>query len=142
MKYIRLIALTIITLVAFMMPLNVHKATADGQLPFKGATLLPAVQLTTRQPIKGLETIYIAPRAPIGCQDAKSCIYFHESGDSTTSVNPVSHSCGLGQAWPCSKMPCSLTDYTCQDNFFTQYMLSRYGSWDAAWAYWEANSNW
>lgn len=80
--------------------------------------------------------------ASTGCSDAKSCIYFHESGNRTNAINASSGACGLGQAWPCSKMPCSLSDYACQDAFFTNYALTRYGSWDAAWAYWQGHSNW
>jgi hypothetical protein len=78
-----------------------------------------------------------------GVQDsAKAFIYSHESGNNPASVNASSGACGLGQALPCSKMPCSLSDYACQDNFFTQYCLSRYGTWDAAMAFWQAHSWW
>lgn len=80
--------------------------------------------------------------ATSSCGDAKSCIYFHESHNNPGAVNKSSGSCGIGQAWPCSKMPCSPSDYTCQDKFFTNYALQRYGSWTAAWSFWQANKYW
>lgn len=63
-------------------------------------------------------------------------MYHHESGTRTDAINAASGACGLGQALPCSKLPCSLDDYACQDEWFTGYMLGRYGSWVAAAAYW------
>lgn len=71
-------------------------------------------------------------------------IFDHESGDSTSAINPSSGACGLGQAWPCSKMPCSLSvsDYSCQVAYFTQYADDRYGGWANAAAYWSVHHNW
>ena len=73
---------------------------------------------------------------------AKAFIYSHESGNRPNAINASSGACGLGQALPCSKMPCSLSDYACQDNFFTQYMLQRYGSWQNAMSFWQAHKWW
>lgn len=73
---------------------------------------------------------------------AKAFIYSHESGNTPTAINASSGACGLGQALPCSKMPCSLSDYACQDTFFTNYMLNRYGSWAAAEAFWQIHHWW
>lgn len=93
-------------------------------------------------------TVYAAPApAPVavsGCGDNfyKQFIYQHESGCSTAAINPSSGSCGLGQAWPCSKLPCSLSDWVCQDNFFNNYAIARYGSWEAAYYYWVSHRNW
>lgn len=47
--------------------------------------------------------------------EAKAFIYFKESTNRTDAINPESGACGLGQALPCSKLPCSLKDYGCQD---------------------------
>lgn len=74
--------------------------------------------------------------------DAKAFIYQKESGNNPSATNKSSGACGLGQALPCSKMGCSLQDYACQDAFFTNYMLSRYGSWEKAKAFWLANHWW
>lgn len=71
-------------------------------------------------------------------------IYMHESGCDTYDPNPTSGACGIGQAWPCEKLPCGYTsaDYACQNAFFTSYALARYGSWEAAYNFWVANRYW
>lgn len=80
--------------------------------------------------------------APVSSNEAKAFIYQHESGNRTDAINAGSGACGLGQALPCSKLPCSLQDYACQDAWFTQYMVSRYGTWENARAFWLANRWW
>ena len=96
------------------------------------------------QPVIEVVTAPVQPPVVVAVDnsDAKMFIYFHESGNNPNSINKNSGSCGLGQALPCSKMPCSLGDYACQDQFFTTYMLNRYGSWVKAKAFWLANSWW
>lgn len=74
--------------------------------------------------------------ANISEAEAKAKVYHHESGNKADAINPTSGACGVGQALPCSKLPCTLDDYNCQDTWFTNYMLDRYGSWAKAWAYW------
>lgn len=66
----------------------------------------------------------------------KAKVYHHESGNDPAAVNKKSGACGIGQALPCSKLPCSLSDYACQDAWFTDYMVARYSTWEKAWAYW------
>ena len=72
--------------------------------------------------------------------EAKANIYMKES--SNILYNKNSGGCkGLGQ--DCNGQleidcPNWETDYECQDNFFTRYMQSRYGSWSKAWAHWLA----
>lgn len=74
---------------------------------------------------------------PVVGNAAKDFIYSHESGNNPGSINPTSGACGIGQALPCSKLPCSLADYACQDAWFTNvYMIPRYGTWEAAAAFW------
>jgi hypothetical protein len=88
-----------------------------------------------------------APEPPAPVQvveseaDAKAFIYFEESTNRTDAINPSSGACGLGQALPCSKLPCSLSDYVCQDEWFTNYAMQRYGSWSNAKAFW-LNHRW
>lgn len=72
----------------------------------------------------------------------KSFIYQKESGNNPGAINPSSGACGLGQALPCSKLPCSLSDYACQDRWFTNYAMERYGSWESAYNFWLGNSWW
>lgn len=74
------------------------------------------------------------------CGDAKSCIYSHESGNNPSAVNSIGCR-GIGQACPGSKLPCD-ADYACQDAYFTNYAMTRYGSWENAWAFWQANKWW
>ncbi len=71
---------------------------------------------------------------------AKMFIYMHESGNNPAAVNSIGCR-GLGQACPGSKLPCG-ADYACQDTYFTNYMLQRYGSWEAAKAFWLAHNWW
>lgn len=72
-------------------------------------------------------------------------IFQHESGWRLTAVN-AEGCAGLGQSCPGSKLinACSnwQTDEQCQINFFTQYMLDRYGSWTAAYQHWLVFSSW
>jgi hypothetical protein len=76
---------------------------------------------------------------PIPKGSAKDYIYLKESTHTLAAVNRSSGACGLGQSLPCSKManvcPNWRTDYDCQDRWFTQYMLNRYGSWEKARAF-------
>lgn len=72
----------------------------------------------------------------------KDFIYQHESGNNPGAINASSGACGLGQALPCSKMGCSLSDYACQDAWFTNYAMQRYGSWEAAYYFWVAHRWW
>lgn len=78
---------------------------------------------------------------------AKAFIYQHESGNVACKINGGAidcnyngnRACGIGQALPCQKLTaiCNLSDYACQDNWFTNYMKERYGSWSAAKQFWQ-----
>jgi len=78
----------------------------------------------------------------VNCGDNiyKQFIYQHESGCRTNAINPIG-ACGLGQALPCGKMGCSLSDFACQDAFFTAY-AAKYGGWAGAYAFWLQNNWW
>lgn len=91
---------------------------------------------TAKTPVVSKVVQSIVPTAQAATGDAKAFIYARESGNNPGAINKASGACGLGQALPCSKMPCSLSDYACQDTFFTNYMLQRYGSWENAKAFW------
>lgn len=88
--------------------------------------------------------VYVAPVAAVYAMPAdwyKAFIYGKESGNDPTAHNP--DGCrGLGQACPGSKLPCSDTDYACQDAWFTGYMLDRYHSWYNAYIYWIGHNSW
>lgn len=92
-------------------------------------------------PVPQPAPVPVAP-APLPANAAKAFIYQHESGNNPAAINRSSGACGLGQALPCSKLPCTLVDYTCQDIWFTNYALQRYGSWAAAYNFWVAHNWW
>jgi hypothetical protein len=74
--------------------------------------------------------------------EAKLFIYQKESGNRTNAINKSSGACGLGQALPCSKLGCSLDDYSCQDKWFSNYAIRRYGSWVGAYQFWLTHRWW
>jgi len=82
------------------------------------------------------------PKYQPALENAKLFIYEHESGNRTDAINASSGACGLGQALPCSKMGCSLSDYACQDAWFTNYMKNRYGTWENAKSFWLSHKWW
>jgi len=79
---------------------------------------------------------------PVSVSGAMEFIFLKESGNRTDAINASSGACGLGQALPCSKMPCSLSDRVCQTKWFTNYAIQRYGGWAGAKAFWLANRWW
>lgn len=95
------------------------------------------VSNTVPVPIVAPRPLYVAPG-----DSFKAFIYNAESGNDPGAINATSGACGLGQALPCSKMPCSLSDYACQDAFFTNYMEGRYGTWAAAYSFWIGHRWW
>lgn len=102
---------------------------------------LEAAQALVATPV----VTYTTPTATTSQTEAwyKAWIYNEESGNDPTRYN--SSGClGIGQACPGSKLllVCPTMDYNCEDNFFTQYMLSRYGSWEAAYNFHIANGWW
>jgi hypothetical protein len=83
--------------------------------------------------------------APMTDNEAKNYIYMHESSMRLDAVNPIG-ACGLGQSLPCSKLesacPDWRTNYECQDAWFSNYAISRYGSWANAYNFWLRNRWW
>lgn len=75
-----------------------------------------------------------------GDNEYANFIYMHESGCNLNSVNALGCR-GIGQACPGDKLPCG-ADYACQNAFFTQYAISRYGSWYNAYIAWIAQNWW
>ena len=85
------------------------------------------------------------PRVVLGTDEAMQFIFAHESSNNPHAINPSSGACGLGQALPCSKLlnACgSLDNVQCQIDWFTNYAVSRYGSWQNAMQFWQANRWW
>lgn len=65
-------------------------------------------------------------------------IIMRESGCNPNAVNRSSGACGIPQALPCSKLGTS--DPVEQIRWMQNYVVSRYGSWAGAVAFWNAHS--
>ncbi|MFI9273277.1 transglycosylase SLT domain-containing protein [Kitasatospora sp. NPDC052896] len=112
--------------------------TATG-IATLGATLAPtAASAATPQQIA-------ASIVPANQLASFSQIVSHESGWNVNATNPSSGAYGLGQALPASKMASAGADWktnpTTQIKWAYDYMNSRYGSPNAAWAYWQTHHN-
>ncbi|MBP9761581.1 LysM peptidoglycan-binding domain-containing protein [Candidatus Saccharibacteria bacterium] len=78
---------------------------------------------------------------PVSANSAKAFIYNKESGNNPNATNP-SGCYGIGQ--DCNgvlRTQCG-ADYACQDAYFESYAQRRYGSWENAYAFWQANGWW
>ena len=86
--------------------------------------------------------VEIPPSQPVTCGDNTyaNYIYMHESSCNVNAVNSIGCR-GIGQACPGNKLPCS-SDYNCQNKWFTNYALTRYGSWYQAYIFWRNNRWW
>ncbi|HET6924339.1 MAG TPA: LysM domain-containing protein, partial [Candidatus Saccharimonadales bacterium] len=136
---------------------QVKVPAADEQLPDRALPTpapapqpapAPAPAASAPAPAETTESAPVATVAPakvsapaVTGNAAKAYIYSHESGNNPAAVSP--NGCfGLGQ--DCNgvvRAKCG-TDYACQDAYFTNYAISRYGSWDAAAAFWQNNGWW
>jgi hypothetical protein len=80
---------------------------------------------------------------PASQYQAFSKIVSHESGWNYTATNSSSGAYGLVQALPASKMSSAGADWktnpATQIKWGLDYMNDRYGSPNAAWAFWQAN---
>ncbi|MFJ8665559.1 transglycosylase SLT domain-containing protein [Streptomyces sp. NPDC093600] len=80
---------------------------------------------------------------PASQYQAFSKIVSHESGWNHTATNSSSGAYGLVQALPATKMASAGSDWktnpATQIKWGLNYMNERYGSPNAAWAFWQAN---
>lgn len=110
-------------------------------------------QLQAKAELKRRNLVYAAaaPTVPFterqsgvkNCGDNiyKQYIYQKESGCNTGATNPIG--CfGIGQSCPKSKIAHCGVDFKCQDAWFTNYAVQRYGSWRGAYNFWVANHWW
>ena len=110
--------------------------------------------LTLEVAQKPLETItaLIQDNSGDSETEAKLFIYNKESNNSPCKINGGAidcnyngdRACGIGQSLPCQKLTavCNLSDYDCQDKWFTNYAVNRYGSWAKAIQFWSINKWW
>lgn len=71
-------------------------------------------------------------------------IFQHESSGNSHAENSLG-CLGLGQACPGTKLTSicpNLGDVACQVQFFTNYAVTRYGSWANAYSFWVNNHWW
>ena len=110
-----------------------QEVTPQPEQPVEQAQPQPAPQPTPAPVVE----------AVTNCGDNvyKQYIYQHESGCRTDAVNSIG--CfGIGQN--CSgdvRNSCGV-DFSCQDAWFSNYAISRYGSWEAAYNFWLSNRWW
>lgn len=111
-------------------------------LPEPTPTPIPVVTPTTAPVASG-------PRSGCGDNEYAAFIYGNESGGKIPgNCNPSAQNAGgclgIGQACPGSKVTaaCPNLDYDCENKFFTEYAISRYGSWLGAYQFWVANNWW
>jgi len=103
----------------------------------------PYVAKLKEPPRPVVKTPYRAPTQVSGVSNPKLFIYNKESGNNPKRYN--SQGCvGLGQACPGSKLirACPNLDYACEDAWFTNYAVKRYGSWQGAYNFWVQNHWW
>lgn len=90
---------------------------------------------------KASSTVYAASVSTgCGSDPHMAFIYQKESGCSPTALNSIGCR-GIGQACPGSKLPCG-ADFACQDAWFRNYAIQRYGSTYAAYVFWTQNHWW
>lgn len=114
----------------------------DGQCHDKPVVTQPVAVQTA--PVRQVQT----GSAIGGCGNEENLsgmdyVFCHESTKNPTATN--AEGCvGLGQACPASKLysVCPDLNVNCQIDFFTQYAVSRYGSWSGAEAFWRVHRWW
>lgn len=74
--------------------------------------------------------------AGIPITSATRQLIINESGCRPDAVNPSSGACGIPQALPCSKLPCTLQDPVCQLKWMDRYVKERYTTWEGALSFW------
>ncbi|AEW92492.1 MULTISPECIES: aggregation-promoting factor C-terminal-like domain-containing protein [Streptomycetaceae] len=115
-------------------------ATTAG-LAGAGAALVPA----TASAAPASPQAIAAQIVPANQLASFNQIISHESGWNISATNASSGAYGLPQALPGSKMASAGSDWrtnpTTQIKWALDYMNSRYGSPNAAWAYWQTHHN-
>lgn len=117
---------------------------AEEQLADRALPQAPApapVATSYRATAQSAQPRAAAASYPVSGNAAKAYIYARESGNNPNATNP--NGCyGIGQ--DCNGVvrdKCG-ANYACQDQHFTNYAMGRYGSWEAAYAFWQKNHWW
>lgn len=106
------------------------QAKRKSQIAY-AATVAPAIT-------KNTNCISWMEQAGIQLTPATTKLILNESGCRVNAVNPSSGACGIPQAYPCSKLPCTLDEAgaVCQLKWMDNYVKNRYGTWDSALSTW------
>lgn len=147
-----ILALTSTLLVMLVTP-PTHKTANEQPIRVKKQSVIQPLQPTVhaqKQEVAKLPTPAPTPviqpvsgscedwmtQAGIPITTATKTLIINESGCRHTAINPSSGACGIPQALPCSKMPCTLQDPVCQLKWMDNYIKQRYSTWNNALAYW------
>jgi hypothetical protein len=114
----------------------------EQQLQAKAAEKERLAKLQTSQVVYAAAAPTPVAAAVAGCGDNTyaNYIYMHESGCRPAAVNSIGCR-GIGQACPGGKLPCG-ADYACQNAYFSNYAIQRYGSWANAYNFWLGHKWW
>lgn len=115
--------------------LEQERIRLEGELQAKKASKLQIASQTI--PTSGTASA----ASNCGSDPYMAYIYQHESGCRTTALNSIG--CyGIGQSCPASKIAHCGADFSCQDSWFRNYAISRYGSTYGAYQFWLSNHWW
>jgi hypothetical protein len=120
------------------------KAQADAEAAAKAqADQAAAQQAAAARAAQAARASSPVPTLSGSDAEYKLYIYNHESGNNPARANGAG-CLGLGQACPGSKLlaVCPTLDYACEDAYFTNYAISRYGSWAGAYSFWLSHRWW
>lgn len=118
--------------------------SADEQLadrPLPVVQPVAPVASPTYQAYSAPARTYAPATGQVTGNAAKDYIYSRESGNNPNATNP-SGCYGIGQ--DCNgvlRAQCG-ADWACQDAYFTSYAERRYGGWEGAYNFWQANHWW
>lgn len=135
-KYLAIVGI----LIVFLIPAKIE---ADGTVVLSKGQVEKVEQFIENKTVEskfpqGSQTPPVDPNARY-----KAYIYGNESGNNPKRWN--SSGClGIGQSCPASKLlaVCPSLSYACEDQFFTNYAIERYGSWEKAAYFWSQNRWW
>lgn len=101
----------------------------------------------TRVVVRASVAVNTAPVGNCGDNYYASYIYGMESGgrvvgNCSTTARNAGGCYGIGQACPGSKIAHCGSDYACQNAWFTNYAIQRYGSWENAYNFHKTRGWW
>jgi hypothetical protein len=123
--------------------LNKEKEELNKQLQAKRNTArVLAEAAPVRAKVSNPQCLVWMEQAGIPITAASTRLILNESGCRYNAKNPTSGACGIPQALPCSKLPCTLDEAgaVCQLRWMNGYVKARYGTWENALSTWQSRS--